>query len=77
MGLFNYLRTKLLRFPTTVENEQPQDGEDGKAFATSGSIAWGGKGGKGVQGRGGKGGDAVAIGSGSVAIGGKGGDVVK
>jgi hypothetical protein len=55
----------------------PPAGEDGKAFATFGSIAYGRKGGKSEQGRGGKGGDAVAIGSGSIAMGGKGGDVVK
>ena len=50
------------------------DGEDGKAFATPGSFAAGGKGGQGKQGQGGKGGDAVVIGPGGIAIGGKGGD---
>lgn len=51
-----------------------QDGEDGKAFASPGAYAEGGKGGKASYGQGGKGGDAIVIGNG-VAIGGKGGDV--
>ena len=66
MGLF----TKLFGRPRSH-----QDGEDGKAFASPGSFAYGGKGGKGKGGQGGKGGDAVVIGSSSIAIGGKGGDV--
>lgn len=51
------------------------DGEDGKAWASPGSFAYGGRGGEGSTGRGGKGGDAVVIGKGSIAVGGKGGDV--
>jgi hypothetical protein len=69
MKIIDRIRDRLRR-----KSPPASDGEDGKAWASPGSFAFGGKGGKGRAGQGGKGGDAVVIGKGSIAIGGKGGD---